>query len=186
MNNDILKNLDSSDERVVNKAALSLYDAIHAQVMSFVLSNKGGKVDAEDVIQEAIAILLVNVQKEDFHITGSVKSYVYGICRNLWYKQLSKKGRLPLDELKDYSMSDEVEDDTEEEVIVLISDLIETLSEECQKIVALFYFDRLSMDEIARRMGYKQRTVAKTKKYKCIQALKKLVLGHPQLKEILY
>ena len=60
----------------------------------------------------------------------------------------------------------------------------ENLSDDCQKLLKLF-LTKMSTKEIAENMGYKSEFYAKTKKYLCKEALKKLVENDPDLKGII-
>ncbi|MDX1686098.1 MAG: sigma-70 family RNA polymerase sigma factor [Saprospiraceae bacterium] len=181
----LLEDLKSQNTRRINRSVLALYDRVKPQVRSFVINNSGNSEDAEDVLQEGLAVLFSKINDDSFEIRQSPSAYLYGICKYVWYKKLSHEKRLPFTELKDYKVAEEMVDVVEEEKISLVTGLMQELSPECQKVLTLFYFDKLSMKDIARKMNYKERNVAKTKKYKCIQALKQRILDHPQYKEIL-
>lgn len=181
----LIADLRSGDDRLINKAILYLYDQSKTQVRAYILRNSGRHADFEDVLQEGIAVFYSNAVSEEFLLKGSPKSYLFGICKNLWLKKLNRKSRLPLDTLEDYNVSDEVEDRHEDGQIALISEMMKELSMECQKLLTMFYFDKKSMMEIASLLAYKEGSVAKSKKYKCLQSLKSKVLSHPKLQELL-
>lgn len=183
-NEDILVELRSQNNRRVDRVIMQLYDDVLPFVRNMVSGKQGLALDHEDILQEALAVLYQKAQVEDFAMSGSIKSYLIGICKNIWYKKLRSLNRLPLDELGNLQLSDEEIDETEEMQISLISSIIQQLTEECQKVLTMFYFEKRSMKEIAQMMGYKEETVAKTKKYKCITNLRKMVTSHPQINEI--
>ena len=60
----------------------------------------------------------------------------------------------------------------------------DNLNEDCQKLLKLF-LTKMSAKEIADHMGYKSEFYAKTKKYLCKEALKKMVENDPEIKEII-
>ncbi|MFO0265838.1 MAG: RNA polymerase subunit sigma, partial [Cyclobacteriaceae bacterium] len=47
--------------------------------------------------------------------------------------------------------------------------------ETCRKVLMYYYFDEMSMQEIAEKLGFANTDTAKTKKYKCKQKLDELV-----------
>ena len=49
------------------------------------------------------------------------------------------------------------------------------LGETCQKVLRLYYFDKMSMVEIAKQLNFSNGDTAKTKKYKCKKELDKKV-----------
>ena len=52
---------------------------------------------------------------------------------------------------------------------------MEQLGETCRKVLMYYYFDEMSMQEIADKLGFANTDTAKTKKYKCKQKLDELV-----------
>ena len=63
----------------------------------------------------------------------------------------------------------------QEEKIKIIHECIDELGDTCKKILNYHYFDGLSMQDIAEKLGYANTDTAKTKKYKCKQKLFELV-----------
>ena len=60
-------------------------------------------------------------------------------------------------------------DSDEEEQLQVLEQVISKVSEKCQKIFNLFYFQKKSMQEIADLLGFSNLNSAKTQKYKCIE-----------------
>jgi RNA polymerase sigma factor (sigma-70 family) len=54
-----------------------------------------------------------------------------------------------------------------------IKKAMETLGAKCREILNLYYYRNFSMDEIAKRMEFKNEAVAKKSKYNCLQKLRK-------------
>ena len=48
------------------------------------------------------------------------------------------------------------------------------LGQNCKKTLELFYLEKKSMIEIAKKMGYSNKDTAKNMKYKCLKQLQKL------------
>jgi DNA-directed RNA polymerase specialized sigma24 family protein len=85
----------------------------------------------------------------------------------LWRKELERKSRLSSEE-KDGS---EINDIDRRERIEIINNSINQLGDTCRKILTYYYFDNLSMSDIAEKMGFANADTAKTKKYKCKKEL---------------
>ena len=49
------------------------------------------------------------------------------------------------------------------------------MGETCRKVLTYYYFDGMSMAEIAERLGFANTNTAKTKKYKCKKKLDEIV-----------
>ena len=57
----------------------------------------------------------------------------------------------------------------------IINECINQLGETCRRILMYYYFDGLSMQDIADHLGFANTNTAKTKKYKCKKKLDELV-----------
>jgi len=49
------------------------------------------------------------------------------------------------------------------------------MGDTCKKVLTLYYFDGVSMNDIAEKLGFANSNTAKTKKYKCKQELDRIV-----------
>ena len=151
-----------------NKALRTLY-SYQKPVIKYILSNQGNKHDAEDTFQEALAFFCEKVVSENFKPTSSINTYLYGVAKNLWRNQLRKK-RPDL-----ISENIEVEDEIIEQNYDLLKEAekaISTLGEKCIKLLQLFYFQSLKMDEIAKTLGFSSGKSARNQKYKCLAKAK--------------
>jgi RNA polymerase sigma factor (sigma-70 family) len=100
-----------------------------------------------------------------------MSTYIYSICQNLWRKELDRKKRLSNEE-KDSPDAIDMDKPEREKIIARC---MEQLGETCRKVLMYYYFDELSMQEIADKLGFANTDTAKTKKYKCKQKLDELV-----------
>lgn len=164
---EILKRLRHGEE-----AALQyLYKKHYRMMLRLVMRNSGTEEEARDVFQEALIILWQKVRSSDFVLTSKLSTYLYSVCQNLWRKELERKARLTREEKDDI-----VEQNWEEkERQRLLRQCLEQLGDTCKQVLMMYYFDRMSMKDIAEQMGFASADVAKTKKYKCMQELEKIV-----------
>jgi RNA polymerase sigma factor (sigma-70 family) len=100
-----------------------------------------------------------------------MSTYIYSICQNLWRKELDRKKRLSNEE-KDAAETIDMEKPEREKII---AQCLEQLGDTCRKVLMYYYFEEMSMQEIADRLGFANTDTAKTKKYKCKQKLDELV-----------
>jgi RNA polymerase sigma factor (sigma-70 family) len=150
------------------KALVKLYS--HAKmVKSFVKSNAGSTQDAEDIFQEALIILIRKARESDFVLTSSISTFLFGIARRLWLEQLRKRQR-------DFSLNAnfDIGEDIErliekEKKFVLAERALAHISEQCLKMLKLFYIEKKSMSQIAVTLGFNSENSAKTAKYKCLE-----------------
>lgn len=151
-----------------------IYDQYFTKVVAFIKRNSGSAMEAEDLFQEALIVLLHKVREPDFQLTSSFYSFLYGICRNLWLKQLRKRSGREVTLLEDSEYIDEMHIETaifKRERQQLFREQYERLSERCRKMLHLFYQENKKMTEIAQEMGFANDNVAKKEKSKCKKRL---------------
>lgn len=170
-----LQKLKRGDEQAVEE----LYEQAFHYCASFVLKNKGDIEDARGIFQESLIVLFRNIHKEGFELRSHIKTYLYGITRNIWLKKLDRQKRgglsLVVDDPNSNFQVEETADDTsaeeKEEQVEKLEQALANHSEDCQRLLRLFYYENMSYKEVAQQMGYTDSYVRK-KKMNCIQALR--------------
>lgn len=152
------------------EALIILYRKHQHMLRRFVMNNQGSKEDAEDLIQEVLVAAWQNAQKQEFTLSAGWGTYLMAIGRNLWLKQLRKELRFSD---KDPADAEKMSADVRPERLDLnkVVQMVEQLDENCRKLLTLFYFEALDMEQIALRMGYNNADTAKAKKYQCFKRL---------------
>jgi RNA polymerase sigma factor (sigma-70 family) len=148
-----------------------LYKKNYRMMVKMIIKNNGSEEEAKDIYQEALIVLWQKVLSEDFTLTSKISTYLYSVCQNLWRKELERKSKLTNEE----SNNSEIVDIDKKERIEIINQCINDLGETCKKILTYYYFDKLSMNDIAEKMGFANSDTAKTKKYKCKKELDKKI-----------
>jgi RNA polymerase sigma factor (sigma-70 family) len=154
----------------------SLYK--HFPMIRKLIRSKGGNSkDAEDIFQEALIILIRKAKDKDFRLTAQLSTYLFSVCRFLWKDQLNRlsnhvsydalTGLTGLTEREEAGLYNEVE---KENRARLAEKVLQELKDRCREILLFFYQDRLSLKDIATRMGYNSENTAKNQKYKCLEA----------------
>ncbi|NQY10465.1 MAG: sigma-70 family RNA polymerase sigma factor [Flavobacteriales bacterium] len=134
------------------KALDKLYK-YYPKVESFIRSNGGEKQDAQDLYQEALIIFCKKISKVEFSLTASINTYIYGICRFLWLKELKKRNKGQVSSIKTELISTDEEElqfsIEKEEKLKKAEAAISELGKRCKEILSLFYLKSLSMKVIA-------------------------------------
>ena len=179
-----------SDARVLElirkgdeEALVILYKQNRTMVASYVTRNSGTKDDAEDMLQESLIALWEKVKAGKFEYSAKLSTFIYATVRNLWSRKLARRRR----ELPQASNADDppdeaasaLEDLIEVETTNLVRRAMEKLGEQCRKILLLFYWEDLTMDQIAAQMGLANADTAKAKKYQCKRELESLMKRLP-------
>lgn len=173
-NETILLGLRENDEDVFR----FIYKECFPIIRSLILKNSGSEDDAKDVMQESTIIFYEKaVHNKDFVLTCDFKTYLYSVSRNYWLKELRRIGKfaglvetefsyIPIEDEKEKSID-------KDEKITIIEQAINILGERCKKILQFYYYNKMSMKEIAYKLNYTNEVNARTQKYKCLQMLKR-------------
>lgn len=157
-----------------DKAFLALYKNYPA-VKKLILSKGGSSQDAEDIYQEALIILCRKVTDPSFTLTAKLSTYLYSVCRFLWKDELKKKQKhyhFDLDESVDAEDEGLQELLDRENRFRAAEKVIMQIGERCRELLQFFYFEAMSMKQIAAKMSFSSENVAKNQKYKCIERAK--------------
>ncbi len=153
-----------------------IYKASLPEVIQHIKRNSGTTEDAKDVFQEAILVIFNKVKKEELVLTTSFHVYLFGVCKRIWLKKISrnKYKTVSLPEEKDLAY----EEDFDEKFLKtqkwrLFNEKFKLLAEECRTVLELL-FNGQSGKAIAAAMGYTEE-YAKRKKYKCKRSLMELI-----------
>ncbi|MCB0520706.1 MAG: sigma-70 family RNA polymerase sigma factor [Lewinellaceae bacterium] len=161
-----------------------VYKTCYRSAASAVLNNGGTASDAEDLFQEALFVLVKNLQKPGFEIKAQVGTWLYSVVRNLWYKRLRDSGKeLPVEDEKMKALADV----PEENAIEIMENLrereakyahviraIEQTGEECREVILQAYYNEMPDDKIAEKLGYSYAFV-RVKRHRCMGKLREIL-----------
>ncbi|MCU0419418.1 MAG: sigma-70 family RNA polymerase sigma factor [Cyclobacteriaceae bacterium] len=164
---DVFERIRQGDE----KALELVYKKYYRMMTKLVITNSGTEDEARDVYQDALVVFWQKARSGNLVLTSKMSTYIYSICQNLWRKELDRKKRLSSEE-KD--SAEQMDMDTPEREKI-IAKCLSQLGDTCRKVLTMYYFDELSMQDIADQLGFANTDTAKTKKYKCKQKLDELV-----------
>ena len=181
-NTQFLKALLSGNTTVIQQ----IYKRNFPKVKRFVLKNKGQQQDAEDIFQKVLIQMAVRYQKEKFEIKTSFEAYLFTACKNLWRRELNKQKNRVTDRLHI-----ELVDDSKDMALALVEqqrwelfyESLEQLSENCQKILKLF-FAKVSYAAIVKKMNYNSETVARQRVFKCKKKLTEQIKQNKKFKSL--
>ena len=148
-----------------------LYKKNYKMMINMIVKNNGSEEEAKDIYQDALIVLWQKILSQEFILSSKLSTFLYSICQNLWRKELERKSRLSGETVE----KGEIYDIDKLERIEIINKCISDLGETCRKILTYYYFDNLSMVDIAEKMGFANADTAKTKKYKCKLELDKKI-----------
>lgn len=178
----LLNGLLNAEHKVVRE----VYDLALPSVIHWVKENNGTETDARDIFQEALIALLQKLEKGDFKLSCTLKSFLRIICRNLWLTRLRNRGKIqgtPMNDVENIQLDDDLEKRIEQsERSQLFYQHFDTLGENCRKILQWF-FDKVPLKTIAERLGSSEGYIKK-RKFICKEKLIKAVQADARFKEL--
>ncbi len=164
---EIFKQICRGDERALEV----VYQKNYRMMMRLVQNNSGTEQEAKDIYQEAVIVFWQKAVSGNLVLTSKISTYIYSICLNLWRKELDRKKRHTNEEHD----RPHFQKHESEEKARIVRECIDQLGETCKKVLSYYYFDGMSMKEIAERVGFANTDTAKTKKYKCKKKLDEVI-----------
>ena len=159
---------------------LELYRSGRKTVHSFVTRNSGSAADADDILHDALVILWQRARAGRLEPLAQPGTFLYATARNLWLRQLARRKRETpdpdLSQHEDEALSS-LDALAQSEDAAAVHRALRQLSEQCRALLLAFYWEELSMDEIAKRFGFANASTAKSKKYQCKRLLRELMTG---------
>lgn len=164
---DILEKMSRGDESALDY----LYRKHYRMMTGVIIKNNGTEQEAKDIYQDALIVLWQKAVSHQLVLTAKISTYLYSVCLNLWRKELDRKSRLVYEEKETGSS---FEDDSQEKSAI-IHQCIAQLGDTYKKLLTYYYFDDMSMQDIAGKLGFANIDTVKTKKYKCKKRLDSLI-----------
>lgn len=143
------------------------YQELFPKVATFIHKRGGDVEDARELFQEALIIFYEKNLAGDFHPEVSDKAYFMGIVKKLWLKQQQKKQRLISFENIEISEEFELKPTVKKMLLFLRQS-----GEKCMDLLQSFYYEKLSMEQVASRFGYKSKRSATVQKFKCLEKVR--------------
>lgn len=129
-----------------NEALERLYKKYYNEAMLYVYSFCRNRTLAEDIVAEAYfrAFRRIDEEKDSF------KYWLFKVCRNCYFDYLRKTKRTEnMDDIEPIDDSNLVEEVIQNEEYIALYNAISLLKGNYQEVIRLFYFDGLSIREIA-------------------------------------
>lgn len=151
-----------------NRSALiqGLYLESFPDVAKYIAS-KGGTLDeAKEIFQEGIVRYYEHIVLKQNPLKSGDKAYLFGICRNLWHSHFQQTIKETALDGSDFS---EEPSFTESEQLVTY---LKAAGQKCMNLLQSFYYEKLSMTQLATRFGYRSERSATVQKYKCLEKVR--------------
>ncbi len=152
-----------------------IYKNFYYKVNLYIKKNSGNDEDANDVFQEAVIVVYRKLKANDLIINCAFETYLYSVCKFLWYKQLARVKSEKEMMVESVMFESEFDHDFSElveknERFKLYQKHFQLLGSDCQKLLQLF-FDKVPLKQIAQIMGFSGEKYVKKRKFKCKEYL---------------
>lgn len=161
----------------------AVHKKAYGMVRVYVLRRSGTIEDVQDIINEGWYIFFKKAKEKELDYDCQVAYYLFGICKNLWLKELCNKNRQILtDSFEDFENifhAETLDSDKREILCSILKSNLPKLSIRCQEIYTL-KMEGLSCKEIAEEMGLNSGQISRNKIYTCTKRLRALVHQDPE------
>lgn len=160
-----------------NNAFGLLYKEYFGMVNSFVINNNGESIDAEDIFQDTMLVLVEKLRQDNFELTASMKTYIMAIAKNLWLKHLrTHKKVVELSELYDNKFFEEINLAIEQEKNYWdkLQNYMHKITEHCKGLIHDMFFKEKAIEQIQKEYGYSTKHNAQNQKHKCVEQIRRV------------
>lgn len=174
-----------SKREVVIKAIL-LDKEFLQKIKLYILSNQGTVNDYEDLLNDGIIAFIKMCIKPNFNLSTNVKSYLFGIIKNLWYSKCRREGiKSKILDKPSMNPQNTTEPSVEDILIkkerkVILSKLLEELGSKCKDILTMWSYN-LKMSEISETLGLASVEATRKAKHDCLKRINKILSANPSL-----
>lgn len=168
-----------------------LYKNYTGAIKQFVIKSGGEEFDAEEIEQEVIILLYEKIVSGKFVLKEGTKlsTYMYAVGKNMYYKMCRKKGivmnsidgSFELPESVDIDIDNFLDDPKKNEKEVIGA--IEELNQDCRDILTMFYYDKMSMRDISKKMGTISEDNVRKRKFRCLEKLRNVLINKINIHE---
>ena len=179
---DFIAGFKNNDDTIIS----SFYKEYKDRFFSYFKAHYGKtKEYLTDLFQDSCLVLWQNIRDEKLrpdNLTSSLITYLLSVgkytmmARDRKYKEIQDDDAIA--KLR-FVASDEEELKNQIEREAYISQVVSGMKSPCAELLKAFYWDKLSGQQIAQKLGYSNADSVKTQKHKCMGKLKALIGKYP-------
>ncbi len=170
----VLEKIRNGDKQQLS----AIYDNYRVEFIGWITRNyRCSEEDAKEIFQLAIVTFYENVvSKKLERLDCSIKTYLFAIGKYKWmeFNKKSEKFQYGLENQRFNIDNSDERDEEKEQQLELVEHCLRSMGEPAKTILELYYYHGMSMEEIAKKLNYKNADTAKNLKYKSLMKLKKI------------
>lgn len=151
-----------------------LYEVAFPAFARFAAKLNGSFEDSKDIFHDALVIFYEKNMQPGFTLPASPEAYIIGIAKHLWIRKFHRdRHKLPLDRLESgIAVPEDFYPAVNETRLLKV---LETTGKKCLELLQKFYYEKSTLREIAKTLGYSSEHSASVQKYKCIGKMRDAV-----------
>lgn len=166
---DWMDGLRRNDPAVVRR----LYKEHFPVIRRHVLQNNGTADDAQDIFQEAMAVLWLKAKENALQAASDPGAFLFRVARNKWLDQLRSATHRRMRVVPVEHMPETVADEGNavEDRLARLREVYARMDDKCRDVLGRFYFERQDLATVAAAMGVEEDSI-RTIKYRCMMKLR--------------
>ena len=168
MNTDINSTIETTTE-TREELITRLYETCFPPVARFIRKKGGTLEEAKDLFQDGIVIYYEQVVKGQTTIQSDESQYLLGIVRHLWSRRFNEIKNLEPLPPGVIALGNEKQVDP---CIKALSKFLLQSGQKCMALLQAFYYDKISMDQMAKKFGFASARSATVQKFKCLEKIR--------------
>ncbi|MEM6344818.1 MAG: sigma-70 family RNA polymerase sigma factor [Bacteroidota bacterium] len=160
------------------KAVKALYRQERERCLAY-LQKQGAKAEeAKDLFQEAVIAVFENIRAGKFRGESKLGNYLLSVARFLWLNRVKRSAiaeRIHQAQTPEVSHPGPLPYLLAAEQSQQIQALFAALGEQCSEVLNRSIYWEDTMEELAASMGYASAQIARNKKYRCLERLRKMI-----------
>jgi len=160
-----------------------LYLRIFPAVARYVAKRGGTLEEAKDVFHDALLVYHEKTLDRPPILQLDEGAYIFGVARHLWIKRYVENQRYAsLDKLiagldgdSGMDWADDPQSGEPAPATQRILRVLQTAGQRCMQLLTSFYYEKLDMQELARRFGFSGTRSATVQKFKCLEKVRQVV-----------
>jgi len=159
-----------------------LYKNLYKKTVSFFKGKGMNEDEIKDLFQDAIIVFYEMVKNKKFRTDAQISTFIFSVMKYKWINNLKKKitktefERDDIEELDGMNIEEKIIKKEKQQIVL---NYINKLQENCKKILVDYYYNSMSMKDIAQRLGYKNDQIARNRKMLCMKALQEIIKSNP-------
>ncbi|MEO9803640.1 MAG: hypothetical protein ABJF04_10355 [Reichenbachiella sp.] len=162
--------LEESKTQTREATIVKWYAEVFPQAAAHIQRRGGDLEAAKEVFQEAIILYYEKLISEKFQPVISDRAYLMGIVKNRWLKHCEQFARN--ESLEHIEIIEEKE---QKPLTQKLLNYLKQSGERCMDLLQSFYYEKLTMKQVANRYGYGGERSATVQKYKCLEKVREEV-----------